>query len=124
MTGLERREEISFAMGVRNRPRGPSGIMSGSRNRFSRNGSTASSESGPPSWNNTIPTRFFPATLFAPMERIFEPLDVFVQRGGTARDGEVVGEENPPRDQIGRKDTVQIFHTASDSCRRVSSAPR
>src|SRR5450432_1604934 len=124
MTGFERREEISFAIGVRSRPSGPSGIMSGSRKRFSRNGSTASSESGPPSWNNTMPTRFFPATLFAPVQRIFEALDIFVESGGAARDGEVVGEENSPRDQVRRENTVQIFHTASDSCRRVSSAPR
>ena len=124
ITGTERREEIIFAMGVRGGRAGRAGIMSGSRKRLSRNGSTASSESGPPSWNSTMPTRFFPATLFAPMQRIFEALDIFVQRGGAAGYGEVVGEENSPRDEIRRKNTVQIFHTASDSCRRVSSAPR
>ena len=48
-TGLERRDEISFAIGHRRSPSGPSGMMSGSRNRFSRNGSTAACESGPPS---------------------------------------------------------------------------
>src|SRR5260370_30118870 len=60
-TGTHRREEMSFAIGRRSSPNGPRGIISGSRNKFSRNGSTASSESGPPSWNSTIPTRFFPA---------------------------------------------------------------
>src|SRR6266702_1555133 len=52
---------MSFAMGRRSSAKGPRGIMSGSRKRFRRNGSTASSESGPPSWNRTIPTFFFPA---------------------------------------------------------------
>src|SRR5437588_11545101 len=62
-TGTERFEEMSLAMGRRNHPSGPSGIMSGSRNKLRRKGSTASSESGPPNWNNTIPIRFFPAKL-------------------------------------------------------------
>src|SRR6266852_736476 len=56
-------------MGRRNSPKGPSGMMSGSRNRFRRNGSTASSESGPPSWNRTIPTLFFPAKAICPGAR-------------------------------------------------------
>src|SRR6266581_5565203 len=57
---------MSFAMGRRSSAKGPRGIMSGSRKRFRRNGSTASSESGPPSWNRTIPTLFFPAKAICP----------------------------------------------------------
>ena len=43
------KDEIIFAIGRRKNPSGPIGIMSGSRNKFSRNGSTDCSESGPPS---------------------------------------------------------------------------
>src|SRR6266699_452793 len=79
-TGIERREEIHFATGPRSHPSGPSGMMSGSRNKFSRNGSTASSESGPPSWNNTIPTRFFPCKLSPLGQQSLQPFDLFSQR--------------------------------------------
>src|SRR6266436_4977971 len=37
---------------------GPRGMMSGSRKRLRRNGSTVARESGPPSWKRTMPTRF------------------------------------------------------------------
>src|SRR4029077_1303431 len=84
-TGIERREEINFAIGPRRIPSGPNGIMSGSRNKFSRKGSTASSESGPPSWKSTIPTRFFPAKLFPSRQSFFEPLHVLAQVGSAPR---------------------------------------
>jgi hypothetical protein len=48
------------------------GMMSGSRNKFSRNGWTASSESGPPSWNITIPTLFFPANYLLRLRVLFK----------------------------------------------------
>jgi hypothetical protein len=53
-----------------------------------------------------MPTRFFPTTLFASMQRVFKALDVLMKRSGTARDGEVVCEENSPGDEIRRKDAV------------------
>src|SRR3954464_6302505 len=113
LTGTERREEISFANRPRRKPNGPIGIMSGSKNKFSRNGSTACSESGPPSWNSTMPTRFFPANLAAPMLRILQPLDFRLQRRGPPRYGQVVHEENSPPDQVRRKQTVEVLHAAS-----------
>src|SRR6266581_338073 len=76
-TGIDRREEMSLAIGRRSSPKGPSGRMSGSKNKLNRNGSTASSESGPPSWNSTMPTLFFPAKLLAPAQRILQAFNLF-----------------------------------------------
>src|SRR5262245_50251308 len=98
--------------------------MSGSRNKFSRNGSTDCSESGPPSWNNTIPTRFFPAKLFAPIQRILHPLDFRPQRRRAPRYCQVIHEENPPADQVRRKHAVEILHAASSSRLTISASPR
>src|SRR6266403_5229558 len=96
----------------RSKPSGPRGRMSGSRKRFSRKGSTASRESGPPSWKRTIPTRFFPATLFAPVQGAFQSFDVLTQSGGAVRHGEKINEKYSPPDEISRKHAVQIFHPA------------
>src|SRR4029077_19302426 len=101
-TGIERREEINFAIGPRRIPSGPRGIMSGSRNRFSRKGSTASSESGPPSWKRTIPTRFFPAKSLSPVDGLLQALEIVAQRGCASCDAQIINEKHGPADQIGR----------------------
>jgi hypothetical protein len=85
-------------------------MISGSRNRFSRNGSTAASESGPPSWNKTIPTRFFPAKLLPSAHGAFQPLDVRPQSGKALPDAEIVAEENRPPEKVSRKNAVKVFH--------------
>src|SRR5437773_6551505 len=123
-TGTERREEISLAIGSRNNPNGPSGMMSGSRNRFSRNGSTASSESGPPSWNNTIPTRFWAAKLFSLGQLRLQPLDLFAQRAHALRDRNVVHKKNRPPCEVRREHAIQVFHRTSASLRKSSTLAR
>src|SRR5260370_6713599 len=115
---------MSLAIGRRNSPKGPSGRMSGSRNRFSRNGPTASSESGPPSWNSTIPTLFFPAKLLAPIQSILQLFDLFAQRIHPLRHRNVVHKENGPPAQIRCKYAIQIFHRTSASLRNSSTLAR
>src|SRR5437879_13917519 len=100
---------MSLAIGRRSSPNGPSGIMSGSKNKFSRNGSTASSESGPPSCNSTIPTLFFPAKLLASAQRILQAFNLFAQRRRAPRHRYVVNEENSPADHIGCKHAYQTL---------------
>src|SRR5215469_14494187 len=117
-TGIERRDEISFAMGRRNNPNGPSGIMSGSRNRFRRNGSTASSESGPPSWNRTMPIRFFPANLLPLVDGILQPLDLIAQSRGALRHAYVEHEEHRPANEVGRKDASEMLLHKTSASRR------
>ena len=63
---------MSLASGFRKKPNGPMGMMSGSRNKLRRNGSTAASESGPPSWNNTTPTFFLAANQFPCLPEFFK----------------------------------------------------
>src|SRR6266704_4258715 len=123
-TGIERRDEINFAIGRRKMPSGPNGIMSGSRNRLSRNGSTASSESGPPSWNNTIPTRFFPTELFSLAQQRLEPFDLFAQRAHALRNGDVVHKKNRPACEVRREHAIQVFHRTSASLRKSSTLAR
>src|SRR5215472_951663 len=93
-TGIERREEIHLAMGLRSHPSCPSGMMAGSRNKFSRNGSTASSESGPPSWNSTIPTRFFPFKLSPLGQQSLQPFDFLAQCAQALRHRDVIHKKN------------------------------
>src|SRR5580692_1821543 len=123
-TGIDLRDEINFASGLRRKPSGPMGIMSGSRNRFSKNGSTACNESGPPSWNNTIPTRFFPAMLLASVVRILQPLDLFTQCGSAPRHRDIKHKKDTPADHVRRKQAVEIFHATSHWRRIVSTSPR
>src|SRR3984957_3719765 len=118
-TEIDRREEISFASGFRKKPSGPMGMMSGSRNKFSKNGSTACSESGPPSWNSTIPTRFFPAMLLAFLHRLLQPFQIFAQQRSASRHGQVKHKKYCPANNISREHTIQIFHATSASRRRM-----
>src|SRR6267154_2930309 len=123
-TGIDRRDDMNFAMGLRKNPSGPSGIMSGSRNKLSRNGSTAGSESGPPNWNNTIPTRFFPAKLFPSRQRRFQPFDILAQSGGPLRHGHEINEKYAPADHVRREHAAQVLHPASASRARTCASPR
>src|SRR5260221_334438 len=99
-------------------------MMSGSRNKFSRNGSTASRESGPPSWDSTIPTRFFPATLFPSRQSFLQPLDVFAQLGGASRHGDELSEEYAQANHVRGHTAAKILHTASASCASVCASAR
>src|SRR6266849_1732179 len=123
-TGIDRLDEMSRAMGFRRIPSGPSGIMSGSRNKLSRNGSTAASESGPPNWNNTIPTRFFPAKLFPSRKRLFQPFHVFAQSRGAARHGHEVNKKHSPADHVRHHYAAEILHAASASRAKTCASPR
>src|SRR5579862_6043798 len=66
-TFFERVDEIHFASVLRARNEPGKLMMSGSEKRLKRNGSTASCESGPPSWNRTTAMFFVSAipTLYA-----------------------------------------------------------
>src|ERR1044071_3477653 len=95
------------------------GIMSGSRNRLRRKGSTASSESGPPSWNSTMPTRGLPKSL---LPGFLEPFDLRAQVLGPLGQGQLKAEEDGPAERIGPEHAVDILHAASS--RISSTSPR
>src|SRR5271154_5486136 len=61
---------MSLASGRRPMRENGKSIMSGSQKRLKRKGSTAASESGPPSWNSTTPTRFEFLTISPDPQRI------------------------------------------------------
>src|SRR5580765_4108056 len=107
-------------------------MMSGSRNRLRRNGSTASRESGPPSWNSTIPTRFFICFLAAPdrragdlfllENRLLQPLDFTAQIAAALHDAHEKQKKYSPTDHVRRKNAVQVLHRASASrCKSSTS---
>src|SRR5579862_8881925 len=116
------------------------GIMSGSRNRLRRNGSTASSESGPPNWNSTTPTLFFifvgaqhccallaevaPSRipLFLLGARPLQPLHLRPQIAGPPGDAHEKHKEHAPPNQVRGKNAVQVLHRASASRCSISTS--
>src|SRR5215470_15048738 len=92
--------------------------MSGSRKRLRKNGSTASSESGPPSWKSTTPTRRFfveprLGTLF--LLALFQPVQVRAEIVSPFENAQEKHEEHAPSDQVRCEHAVEILHWASAS---------
>src|SRR5437867_12863673 len=72
-----------------------------------------------------MPTRFFPAKLLAPVQRILQALDLFAQRRGAPRHGNEAKKENAPADHVSPKHAPKMFFHAASASRSINcTSPR
>src|ERR1019366_9056738 len=125
------------ASDLRSNPlRAPSGIMSGSQNRLNRNGSTASGESGPPSWKQTMATRLdmtvevqfkntrdsLPALIGLPSFKILlKSFDLRAQIRNASRNRKLIHHQNSPNKHVRHYNTAKVIHLAPPSLRYSDS---